>query len=134
MFEELSIVRLASSLARHAGARHRVIAENVANADTPGYRARDVRGFSKSVNEAFSAEFAAKASRPGHVGEAAFHRAAYRPVVILDSNVQAAPNDNSVSLEAEMVKSVETQGQHALAVTVYRKAHELMRLGLGRFR
>ena len=130
MFEELSLIRMASSMARHAGARHRVIAENIANADTPGYRARDVRRFSESVNEAFTA----RATREGHVGEAVFHRAAYQPQVILDDTVQAAPNDNSVSLEAEMVKSVEAQGQHALAVTVYRKAHDLLRLGLGRFR
>lgn len=130
MFEELSLVRMASSMARHASARHRVISENVANADTPGYRARDVRGFSETVNEAFTA----RATREGHVGEAVFHRAAFRPEVILDDSVQASPNDNSVSIEAEMVKAVEAQGQHALAVTVYRKAHDLMRLGLGRFR
>ena len=36
MLEELSIVRLASALARHSTARHRVIAENVANAASEG--------------------------------------------------------------------------------------------------
>ena len=129
MFEELSLVRMASSMARHAGARHRVIAENVANADTPGYRARDVRGFSEYVNE----EFTARATRPGHVGHAGLQRAE-RAELIFDDSVQTTANGNSVSLEGEMVKAVATQGQHALAVTIYKKAHELMRLGLGRFR
>ena len=41
--------------ARHATARHRVIAENVANADTPGYRARDLKDFSAIVKESFNA-------------------------------------------------------------------------------
>lgn len=129
MIEELTLVRMASSMARHAGARHRVIAENVANADTPGYRARDVRGFAEYVNEAFTA----KATRPGHEGGAGFGRAV-RPEIFVDQTVQTSANGNSVSLEAEMVKSVAAQGQHALATTIYRKAHDLVRLGLGRGR
>ena len=127
MFEELSLVRMASSMARHASARHRVIAENVANADTPGYRARDIRGFSEYVNE----EFTARATRAGHVGSATLHRAE-RAEVILDGSVQKTANGNSVSLEGEMVKAAQAQGSHAMAQTIYRKVHDLMRLGLGR--
>ena len=41
----LSILNLASALAAHASARQDVIAENVAHADTPGYRARDIADF-----------------------------------------------------------------------------------------
>ena len=129
MFEELTLVRMASSMARHAGARHRVVAENIANADTPGYRAREVRGFSEYVNE----EFTARATRAGHMGGPSFGRAE-RPEIFVDESVQPTKNGNSVSLEAEMVKSVAAQGQHRLAMTIYRKTHDLMRLGLGRGR
>ena len=128
MFEDLPLIRMASALSRHAGARHRVIAENVANADTPGYRARDVREFAGYVNEAF----AARATRPGHV--TASLNAAQRPAIFVDPSVQPSGNGNSVSLEAEMVRATETQGQHAMAAAIYRKAHELLRLGLGRAR
>ena len=103
MLEELSIVRLASAMARHAGARHRVVAENVANADTPGYGAHMV-GF----------------RGPAH------------PQVIEDPTALTSPNGNSVNLEGEMVKAVQAQGQHAMALTIYRKVHDLMRIGLGR--
>ena len=130
MFEELSLVRMASAMARHATARHSVIAENVANADTPGYRARDVQGFSEYVNEPFTA----RATRAGHSGVQSTRAPIMRINVMQDDGVEASANGNSVSLEREMVKSVETQGQHALATTIYRKVHDMMRLSLGRGR
>ncbi len=130
MFEELSLIRMASAIARHAGVRHRVVAQNIANADTPGYRARDVKAFAEYVNEPFTA----RATRPGHLGMAPLARAACRPDYFDDLGVDAGPNGNSVSLEHVMVKAVEAQNQHALAITIYRKVYDLMRLGLGRGR
>ena len=41
MFEGLEIFQLAGGVARHAASRQAVVAQNIANADTPGYRARD---------------------------------------------------------------------------------------------
>jgi len=128
MFEELSLVRLASAMARHATARHSVVAENVANADTPGYRARDVKAFSEYVNEPFTPY----TSRPGHMSAGITTGGGIRAEVVIDPKAEASANGNAVSIEAEMLKSVETQGQHALATTIYRKVHDLMRLGIGR--
>ena len=45
MFEKLEIFRMAHAMSVHAGARQSVVAQNIANADTPGYAARDVRPF-----------------------------------------------------------------------------------------
>jgi flagellar basal-body rod protein FlgB len=63
---DVSILRLASALAAHAKTRQSVIAENVAHADTPGYRARDVADFASAVETGGTA-FAARATRPGHM-------------------------------------------------------------------
>ncbi|MEL7000002.1 MAG: FlgB family protein [Pseudomonadota bacterium] len=131
MMEEIPLFKMATAMARHATARHRVIAENVANADTPEFRARDVRSFSEYVNEPFTA----KATRPGHLGFQPIERAARRPEVIIDPAADSTSgNGNSVSLEDEMMKANEARGQHAMAQAIYRKAHDLMRLGLGRGR
>ena len=62
----LNILRLASGLAAHASSRQQVVAENIAHADTPGYRARDVAEFSESLRGGTPA-FAAKVTRPGHL-------------------------------------------------------------------
>ena len=128
--QELTLIKMASAMARHASARHRVIAENVANADTPGYQARDVKPFSHYVNE----ELTLKATRPQHFGAGGPLASSQLPAATMDETVQTTANGNSVSLEREMLKGVESQGQHTLAMTIYRKTHDLMRLGLGRVR
>lgn len=128
MLEELSLVQMASSMARNAKARHRVVAENIANADTPGYRARDVKGFAEYVKESFTA----RATRPEHLGARAFERAAVDPEIFFDQTIQASPDGNSVSLEDEIVKSTEIRGQHAMAQAVYRKTMEFLKLSIGR--
>ena len=125
MLENLTLLSLASDKARHATVRHRVIAENVANADTPGYRARDVQGFAEIVKEGFTA----RANRPGHA--AADGGGSPQPVELA---LPAAPNGNTVNLEDQAVRAVEAQSQHALALAVYSKAIDILRLGLGRAR
>ena len=61
----LNLLSLASGLAAHATARQQVISENVAHADTPGYRARDIADFAATL-EAGPA-FGARTTRPGHI-------------------------------------------------------------------
>ena len=55
MFEKPQVMAVASALAAHASARQSAIARNVANADTPGYRAIDTDDFAKTFNATRSA-------------------------------------------------------------------------------
>lgn len=130
MLEELSVFKMAAGMARHASARHHVVAENVANADTPEFRARDVKPFSEYVNEPFMA----RATRAGHVGFQPLARAGNNPEILQNSETSTSGNGNTVSLESEMIKAAEAKGQHAMAMSIYRKAHDFLRLGLGRGR
>ena len=52
MFEKLEITRMAQALAAQSGSRMAVIAQNVANADTPGYKAKDVPAFADEIGRA----------------------------------------------------------------------------------
>ena len=130
MLEELPLFKMAAGMARHASARHHVVAENVANADTPEFRARDVKPFSEYVNEPFMA----RATRAGHVGFQPLARAGNNPEVLQSSETSTSGNGNTVSLESEMIKAAEAKGQHDMAMSIYRKAHDFLRLGLGRGR
>ena len=128
MLEDLGIFRMAGALAAHAEARQNTIAQNVANSDTPGYRARDVAPFAETYR-AEDAGIPLKVSRASHfsssTGETRF---ADR----VDESISPAPNGNSVTVEREMVKSAETRHQHDLALTIYRSALGIMRSSLGR--
>jgi len=125
MFEKLELTRMAQSLATYSGSRMSVIAENVANADTPGYKARDMPAFAE-VYEAAGPDM--RATRPGHM-TAASPNAMPSPDVVRGHE---APNGNSVSLEAEMVKSVEARQSHEMALAIYRATSDVIRASLGR--
>ena len=125
MFEKLQITRMAQALAAHAGTRMGVIAQNVAHADTPGYKAQDIGEFAR-VWAAKGEEM--RATRPGHLSDPP-QQAAARPFA---SGGDEAPNGNSVSLEEEMVKMAETRQEHEMALAIYRSTSEVIRASLGR--
>lgn len=117
MFDPLAINRMAHALAAHASARQGVVAANIAHADTPGYRARDVEAFAETFRRLQTAP-------PG--------QPAAPQLVPVDPGARLAPNGNSVSLEAEMVKSVEARHQFDLALSITRGATGIIRTTLGR--
>jgi flagellar basal-body rod protein FlgB len=129
MDTKLSLLRLASDLAAHATARQSVIAENIAHADTPGYRARDIPGFAEAMNEPTG--FAPRATRPGHTAFADQPRFEPREETALGAET---PNGNSVSLEDQMVRAAELRNSHEMALGVYRKTMDVLRTGIGKGR
>jgi len=125
MFEKLELTRMAQALAAQSGSRMAVIAENIANADTPGYKAKDVPVFAE-VYEAAGMDL--RSTRPGHLTGAS---PGSQPVPDI-ARGHESPNGNSVSLEAEMVKSVEARQSHEMALAIYRATSDVVRASLGR--
>ena len=129
MLETPSVMRVAQDLARYSGARQAEIAKNIANADTPGYRARDLRSFAENFRDT-PQKVDAQATRAGHLS-------APRAVTewqIVDLDGQPSPNGNTVSLEEEMVRATRAQSDHTLALTVYSSSLDILRTALGRGR
>ena len=124
MFAKLELTRMAQALASHSGARMDVIARNVANADTPGYRARDVVAFS----DTYSQDDGMRATRSKHRGANTLSAA---PGVVA-SGGSGSPNGNDVSIEMEMVKSASARQDHEMALAIYRATSGVVRASLGR--
>lgn len=116
MIKDLTILSHASALARHAALRHSVTAENVANADTPGYKARTLRAFDPAL-----------ADRAEQGDESAARRLS--EAVKMDTR-QASPDGNTVSIEEQLVQAVDAQGQHRAAMAIYKKTLELLRMSV----
>ena len=124
----LNILYLASALAAHASARQEVIAENVAHADTPGYRARDIADFAAVLDS--GPAFAARMTRPGHMDFGADpHGFEPREVAAFGAET---PNGNSVSLEDQMMRAAEVRQEHDLALGVYAKTLEILRTAVAK--
>ncbi len=122
---DLAILKMAEGLARHASGRHALVAQNIANADTPGYRARDLPPFEAAMRD----EYSARATRPTHLtGDA---RQVYAPR--LDTAFGAeSPNGNDVSLPEQLARASEAMGAQDRALTIYGKTLDILRLSLGR--
>ena len=123
MFEKLDLTRMAQGLGSHAGARLGVVAQNIAHADTPGYKARDLPAFAESYDETGRM----RATRAGHLLAGT--------MADPEAKVARGPgsaNGNTVSLETEMVRGVEVRQQHEMALAIYRNTSEILRTSLGR--
>ncbi|TCL01453.1 flagellar basal-body rod protein FlgB [Shimia isoporae] len=114
-------------MASHAASRQAVVAENMANADTPNYRARDITPF-KEIYRSEAGNTAMRVTREGHLGGALEARDASA----FESAYEVSPNGNSVTLEEEMLKSVEVKRQHDRALAVYKHSLGVIRTSLGR--
>ena len=128
MFGKLEIFSMAQSMASHAAGRHTVVAQNIANADTPGYRAQDVASFASTYSSNNSA-YPMRATRAGHLPAQSPAVSEARTHETIDPN---SPNGNSVSLELEMVKASEIRQQHELALSIYSSSLGILRASLGR--
>jgi len=107
--------------------RQAVLAQNVANADTPRYRPRDVMSFRQHLAGQLGPTLAR--TQAGHLGPARGQQAGAQP----DRGVaEAAPDGNAVSLDREAIRIAETDTAHALAMAVHRSFMGMFRMTLGR--
>ncbi len=124
MYENIDLFRTASAMAQHAGRRQALVAQNIANADTPTYRAQNIPAF----QDIYRAEGAMmKATRPQH-----FAAATHGRTVQAATHGEPSPNGNTVSLEEEMLNAVSVAREHNRALAVYRHGMTLLRTALGR--
>jgi flagellar basal-body rod protein FlgB len=126
MLETLNITRMAAALADHASSRMDLVARNVAQADTPGYKAMDLPDFAQVYDA--GPQGGMRATRPGHITSGPSTAQA----IAQPAAGEAQPNGNTVSLEREMVKSAAVRQEHDMALAVYSHARDILRASLGR--
>lgn len=128
MFQNLDVFTISTAMARHAGQKQAVVAQNVANSDTPGYAAWDVPDF-KDFHQKPDVAGAQRATREGHLNGISNAEVSASPFKVRDV---AAPNGNSVSLETEMLKGVAAKRQHDRALAIYKSALGVLRSTIGK--
>ena len=116
MFDSLDILRMAQSFAAHAASRQQAIAQNVANADTPGYRSRDAVPF---------AEY-------WRVTQSSGNRQSGQLIQPDETPATMSPNGNTVSIENEMMRSASARQQYEMALGIYSMSRDLLRASIGR--
>ena len=109
--------------------RQDVLSQNVANADTPRYVARDLKDldFDRMVGAQYGTKMATTNVR--HIALSSMHGGKFEDYETPDQ--ESNPNGNAVSLEVEMIKVADTQAQYAAAANIYAKAVSMMRTAIG---
>jgi flagellar basal-body rod protein FlgB len=119
--EPVYLFDLASRQSQWLAVRQTTISGNVANANTPGYRARDVEPFADVLDKTKLTMVATSAS---HIGVSP-SRAEAEKVKKSDS-WDIVHSKNSVSLEQEMIKAGEVNRQHSLNTSIVKTFHRML--------
>ncbi|MGR3756834.1 MAG: flagellar basal body rod protein FlgB [Tranquillimonas sp.] len=115
--ESMSFFRLASDRMQWLSARQKVVAENVANADTPNYKARDISSFEEMLRGRGGAGGLLDAGTPDGVR-----------VVQDEAAWQQSIDGNTVLLEQQTIKASDISENYRMAAQLYRKGYELLTL------
>ena len=105
--------------------RQGLLAQNIANANTPGYVAKDLQPFAETLARALP-DMAI--TNPAHMtGTSSAGRVdpSKRPA-------ERAPDGNAVSIEEQLTKVADTDGAQALVTNLYKKYMGLYRIALGK--
>ena len=108
--------------------RQKVLAENVANADSPGFRPLDLK---PPVSATDRSAVALAQTSAGHMslgaGNGGFDGTGA-------PRFETTPNGNAVNLEDEMLKVAQNQSDYQLAASLYSKGLGLMKIAIGKGR
>lgn len=121
---DIGLFRLAERRLNWVDQRQEVLAQNIANADTPGYRARDLAPFEASLA---AQGVTLTRTSPSHLEG---------PVGASGGREQRghgkAPDGNTVSMEEQLGKVADTASTQELVTNLYHKYQGLFRTVLGR--
>jgi flagellar basal-body rod protein FlgB len=100
--------------------RHAVIADNIANAETPGFKARRV-DFEESL---------ARAVEAGEQGLAGRDIASVQPLISEETNSELGQDLNTVDMDREMAAMTKNEIQYNAATQVISKKFALLRYAI----
>ncbi|MFM9940464.1 MAG: flagellar basal body protein [Hyphomicrobiaceae bacterium] len=120
--QDLAIFSIGQQRSRWLAARMAAVSGNVANADTPGYKARDVVPFEAELRQRSTQ---LQRTQPLHMAPEAGGGGSEFGLVPR-SGVEIKHSGNSVSLEAEMASLGEARSQHAAVTGILGAFHRML--------
>lgn len=123
---QIPLFRLADRRFAWLDQRQQILARNIANADTPGWRARDMKPFTA---QAVAPGFALTRTNPLHLAAAGGAADTATGEVVRG---EQAPDGNGIALDKELMKVAQTDTAHELTTELTRKYLSLFRTAIGR--
>jgi flagellar basal-body rod protein FlgB len=114
------IFDVAAQQGRWLAVKQATIAANVSNANTPGYKAQEVRPFDEVLERT---KLTLAATQAGHLDAAGTEMRSGAPKAAGGSDV--SHSGNSVSLEQEMIKASDVNRTYALNTSIVKAFHRM---------
>jgi flagellar basal-body rod protein FlgB len=125
----LNLFQALSDKMRWHQERQGVLAENIANADTPGYVERDLKAFSFGDEMTSIATVSTSTTSPSHISASSGGGGAFGKN---SSPFEITPSGNGVTLEDEMMKVAGNDMDYQAVTALYTRSLRLLKVALGR--
>ncbi len=134
-YNDVSLFTLMRGKLGYLSARQSTIAQNIANVDTPGYRAQDVAepDFKKMAIAASASpaqKLPMRTTNEKHMsvgGSMSAFEAVERK-----HTYELNPDGNNVTVEEELMKAAENQAEYTKVLNLYRKTVDMFKTAIGR--
>jgi flagellar basal-body rod protein FlgB len=126
-WDKADIFALADSRLAWLEQRQKVLADNIANANTPGRRPKDLQPFAATLAKAGSGQM--DRTDPRHL--AGRHGAGSWATHAVTSGA-IAPDGNAIELDVELGRVADTENAQEMVSALYKKYLGLFRIALGR--
>ncbi len=112
------------------GQRQKVLAQNIANADTPDYVPHDLKpqDFRRMVERNFLPTMKPEATQAGHIQTSSLN--ADDRGVEQKQRYETAPSGNAVILEEQLVNVAQTQADYNAITNLYKKQVSMLKMAL----
>ncbi len=131
-FESMPLFNAIKTKMGYLSERQGVLAQNIANADTPDYQAKDVKtpDFKHTLSLS-SHQLAMKTTNSKHLTG---HTVSANNLHIInrDSTYERNPTGNNVAIEEEMSKVAENQAEYQKMLNLYRKSVDMFKTAIGK--
>lgn len=111
--------------------RQKVLAENVANADSPGFKPSELKQPAIASSSSAVTVVSPMLTSAGHMSLASLNGGFDGSKA---QRFETTPNGNAVNLEDEMLKVAQNQSDFQLAASLYSKGLGLMKIAIGKGR
>ncbi|MGL4636758.1 MAG: flagellar basal body rod protein FlgB [Beijerinckiaceae bacterium] len=132
MIGDLPLMSAIKSRMQYHQTRQKMLAENVANADSPGFKPRDLKPFDMMMaaqSRDITGSVGPARTNAGHIGNSSSSGGLGSRRASL---FEATPSGNAVNLEDEMMRMSQNNSDYQMATTLYSKSLSYLRIALGK--
>ncbi len=136
MLETVSLLNGINEKMAYLNQRQKVLAKNISNADTPGYRPQDIKtpDFASTMGKATGTNgmsgLSLTVTQPGHINGLGQGTNGSGKAVAERKTYEVSPTGNAVDLEEQMMKSSKTNMDYQMMTNLYSKNLGLMRTAM----